>query len=198
MHLTEALLMSTHNKCFHGEIRQISVFFSWKKKSLPAFAKSFQQMHDSCQTNWNFLAGQNKILQDRRLVSYQITVSFCQKSQDICQTNWTFLPDRMKMCRFCQTVLQFSQRLVFTVFLWPIYPSTQHKYGIWLNTLHTERRRIASIFLALLIISESLQELVCVIHRVIFVLNILNTVCDRLSTAWRYSYSIGLELFYVV
>ena len=34
-----------------------------------------------------FLAGQNKILQDRRLVCYQITISFCQKSQDICQTN---------------------------------------------------------------------------------------------------------------
>ena len=26
-----------------------------------------------------FLAGQNKILQDRRLVSYQITILFCQK-----------------------------------------------------------------------------------------------------------------------
>ena len=58
-----------------------------------------------------FLAGQNKILQDRRLVCYQITISFCQKSQDICQTNWTFLQDRMKICQFCQTVLQFSQRL---------------------------------------------------------------------------------------
>ena len=34
-----------------------------------------------------FLAGQNKILQDRRLVCYQITISFCQKSQYICQTN---------------------------------------------------------------------------------------------------------------
>ena len=33
------------------------------------------------------LAGQNKILQDRRLVCYQITISFCQKSQDICQIN---------------------------------------------------------------------------------------------------------------
>ena len=32
-----------------------------------------------------FLAGKNKILQDRRLVCYQITISFCQKSQDIFQ-----------------------------------------------------------------------------------------------------------------
>ena len=60
-----------------------------------------------------FLAGQNIILQGRRLICYQITISFCQKSQDICQTNWTFLQDRMKICRFCQTVLQFSQRLNF-------------------------------------------------------------------------------------
>ena len=59
-----------------------------------------------------FLAGQNKILQDRRLVCCQITISFCQKSQDICQTSWNFLQDRMKICRFCQTVLQFSQRLI--------------------------------------------------------------------------------------
>ena len=48
-----------------------------------------------------FLAGQNKILQDRRLASYQITISFCQKTQDICQINWTFLQDRMKIWRFC-------------------------------------------------------------------------------------------------
>ena len=58
-----------------------------------------------------FLAGQNKFLQDRRLVCYQITISFCQKSQDICQTNWNFLQDRLKICQFCQTVLQFSRRL---------------------------------------------------------------------------------------
>ena len=57
------------------------------------------------------LAGQNKILQDRRLVCYQITISFCQKSQDICQTNWNFLQDWMKICWFCQTVLQFLRRL---------------------------------------------------------------------------------------
>ena len=26
--------MSTHNICFHGEIRKISVFFGWKKSTL--------------------------------------------------------------------------------------------------------------------------------------------------------------------
>ena len=30
--LCEALLMSTHNICFHGEIRKISAFFGWKKR----------------------------------------------------------------------------------------------------------------------------------------------------------------------
>ena len=29
--LDELLLMSTHNICFHGEIRKISVLFDWKK-----------------------------------------------------------------------------------------------------------------------------------------------------------------------
>ena len=48
------------------------------------------------------LAGQNKILQDRRLVCYQITISFCQIPQDICQTNWNFLQD------FCRTEWKFA------------------------------------------------------------------------------------------
>ena len=30
--LSEALLMSTHNLCFHGEIRKISIHSDWKKK----------------------------------------------------------------------------------------------------------------------------------------------------------------------
>ena len=31
IYVFEALLMSTHNICFRGEIRQISAFFQWKK-----------------------------------------------------------------------------------------------------------------------------------------------------------------------
>ena len=30
-HLSEVLLMSTHNICFHGEIRKISIYFDSKK-----------------------------------------------------------------------------------------------------------------------------------------------------------------------
>ena len=63
-----------------------------------------------------FLAGQNKILQDRRLVSYQITISFCQKSQDICQTNWTFLQDRMKNLLVLSDSPAVSQRLHIKIF----------------------------------------------------------------------------------
>ena len=42
---------------------------------LAVFAKSFELMQDS-RHPLKFLAGQNKILQDRRLVCNQITISF--------------------------------------------------------------------------------------------------------------------------
>ena len=80
---------------------------SWMVSLCEIFPTDAGQLSDRLK----FLAGQNKILRDRRLVCYQIIISFCQKSQDICQTNWNFLQDRMKIWQFCQTVLQFSQRL---------------------------------------------------------------------------------------
>ena len=98
--------------CFASLIKREQIH-TFQSRPLSVFAKSFQY-------RLKFLAGQNKILQDRRLVCYQITISFCQKSQDICQTNWNFLQDRMKICRFCQTVLSFSRRLPFTEGAWCI------------------------------------------------------------------------------
>ena len=43
--LTVALQMSTHNICFHGEIRKILVLFGWKKKSASSGAKLSKYYH---------------------------------------------------------------------------------------------------------------------------------------------------------
>ena len=42
---------------------------------------------------------------------------FCKGLQGICQTDWNFLQDRMKICHFCQTVRQFSHRLL----IWQVF-----------------------------------------------------------------------------
>ena len=95
-----------------GSTHHLTKVNIWPKFNKASLREIFPTDAGQLSDKLKFLAGQNKILQDRRLVCYQITISFGQKSQDICQTNWTFLQDRMKICRFCQTVLQFSQRLL--------------------------------------------------------------------------------------
>ena len=95
--------------------------FLWRNKKNIYVATSLREIFPTdagqLSNRLKFLAGQNKFLQDRRLVCYQITISFCQKSQDICQTNWNFLQDRLKICQFCQTVLQFSRRLGYSSYI---------------------------------------------------------------------------------
>ena len=64
----------------------------WYGKAV--FAKYFQQMQDSYQTDWNFWQDKIKFCRAGGLSVIKLLqkcIAFCQKSQDICQTNWNFL-----------------------------------------------------------------------------------------------------------
>ena len=58
LEVPEALLMSTHNICFHTEIRKISVLFSGKKKAISGAMEVFctikVDLLYACKTKWLF------------------------------------------------------------------------------------------------------------------------------------------------
>ena len=68
--LHEVLLMSTHNICFHGEIRKISVLLGWLFQ-LVDYKKSFRSLVKRGKSDWW------SIIIDYQWQHYDIQIKFC-------------------------------------------------------------------------------------------------------------------------
>ena len=101
-HLIEALLMITHNLCFHGEIRKISSY--WLKKNKQT--KKKQTNKKKTQLIWRY----GIWIHSDRSVILTFSTLWTDSADDKLKTFFLFFPEN-KVCHFMQIIFEWDQNL---------------------------------------------------------------------------------------